>query len=163
MDTFNWGFHSLLVEWSPEVRAATVQDVARYCRDRQGYFFLLLGAAEGHISSHGGHVADSGPIPHWLITPPPLFMSVIINIAIISLNSVLSPLAVLVTLESQTLLGIFLLVLSWSYCLEVKAEASVLPLFPGKPCRFISMGKSSGQGYLTTSVSSYYVPGREDR
>lgn len=57
-------------------------------------------------------------IPHWLITPPPLFMSVIISMAIIFLNSVLSPLAVLVTLESQTLLGIFLLVLSWSYCLQ---------------------------------------------
>ena len=51
------------MEWSPEVRAATAQDVAQWCRDRQGYFFLL-GAAEGHISSHGGHVADSGPIPH---------------------------------------------------------------------------------------------------
>lgn len=86
-------------------------------------------------------------------------MSVIISMAIIFLNSVLSPLAVLVTLESQTLLGIFLLVLSWSYCLEVRAEASLLPLSPGKTCRFISVGKSSGQGYLTTSVSSYYVPG----
>ena len=28
MATFNWVFHSLLVEWSPEVSAATAQNVA---------------------------------------------------------------------------------------------------------------------------------------